>query len=74
MEALQPGKPRAVSCFYKKDGEQIVEAVYDSHTQEYGERTDVPTPDKIDYSFCLYDDKTEEAKYLKMYQMFPQTA
>ena len=71
MVALQPGQPRAVVCFYKKDGQQIVEAVYDKHTQKYGVRSDMPIPDKLDYTFCNYDDKAEEAKYLKMYEEFP---
>lgn len=52
LVALPPHEPRGVGFFYKKDGRQMVEIIYDKHTMKYGERTDIPLPEKIKYVFC----------------------
>ena len=44
--------------------------IYDKHTMKYGERTDIPLPEKMEYVFCKIDDKPEEAKYLQWYGGF----
>ena len=68
--ALPPRDPRGVGFFYKKDGQQIVEIIYDKHTMKYGERTDIPLPKKMEYVFCSMDDKAEEQRYLRWYAAF----
>ena len=70
LVALSPREPRGVGFFYKKDGHQVVEIIYDKHTMKYGERTDVPLPEKMEYVFCNIEDKAEEAKYLQWYGAF----
>lgn len=37
---------------------------------KYGERTDVPLPEKMEYVFCAFDDRAEEQKYLRWYSAF----
>ena len=70
LVALSPREPRGVGFFYKKDGKQAVEIIYDKHTMKYGERPDIPLPEKMEYVFCRIDDKDEEEKYLKWYGAF----
>jgi len=70
LVALPPREPRGVGFFYKKDGQQMVEIIYDKHTMKYGERTDIPLPEKMEYVFCSIDDKVEAAKYLRWYEAF----
>jgi hypothetical protein len=70
LVALSPGEPRAVGYFYKKDGKQIVEIIYDKHTMKHCERPDVPLPEKMEYVFHSIDDKADEAKYLRWYKEF----
>ena len=72
LVALSPREPRAVGYFYKKDGKPVVEIIYDKHTMKYGERTDIPLPDKMEYVFCSIEDKAEEDKYLRWYGEFDQ--
>ncbi len=68
--ALPPRDPRGVGFFYKKDGQQIVEIIYDKHTMKYGERADIPLPEKMEYVFCNIEDKADEQKYLRWYAAF----
>jgi hypothetical protein len=72
LVALSPREPRAVGYFYLKDGKQVVEIIYDKHTMKYGERTDIPLPEKMEYVFCSIEDKAEEEKYLRWYGEFDQ--
>jgi hypothetical protein len=71
--AESPVEPRAVLYFYTQDGQQIIEMVYDKHTWKYGEHTDVPPPEKLEYMFSEIIDKVEQQKYLRWYEMFPKT-
>jgi hypothetical protein len=68
--ALPTRAPRGVAFLYKKDGRQIVEVIYDKHTMQYGELTDIPLPEKMEYMFCDIEDKSEEEKYLRWYAAF----
>jgi hypothetical protein len=70
LVALSPREPRAVGFFYKKEGQQVVEVIYDKHTMKYGERTDIPLPEKMEYVFCSIDDKAEAQKYFRWYGAF----
>jgi hypothetical protein len=71
MIAESPHEPRAVVYFYIDNGQQIIEMVYDKHAWKYGERTDVPLPEKLEYIFAEITDKLEQQKYLRWYEMFP---
>jgi hypothetical protein len=68
--SMPPRDPREVGFFYKKDGQQIVEIIYDKHTMKYGERTDVPLPEKMEYVFCAIEDRAGGQKYIKWYEAF----
>src|ERR1019366_6589444 len=72
--ALPPRDARGVAFFYKKDGRQIVEIIYDKHTMKYGERTDILLPEKMEYLFCDIEDKAEEEKYLRWYAAFSSSS
>ena len=71
MGGLETGH-RIVVWFYKRDGEQMVEMIYDKHMTEHGEFSDVPRPETAGYVFNSIDDKREEEKYLRWYSAFPK--
>jgi hypothetical protein len=73
MVGLETGH-RIVVWFHKRDGEQVVEEIYDKHMWEHGEYSDVPRSEAAGYVFSSVDDKREEEKYLRWYGAFPVQA
>jgi hypothetical protein len=59
MVALEP---RAVVYFYQREGQQVVEMIYDKHTQKHGERSDVPLPETMEYVFRSRNTMSEAEK------------
>jgi hypothetical protein len=72
MVALEPGQPRIVVFVYEENGERVIRMLYDSHTQKYGEHTNVPMPPDVKYWLTTIDDERERNRYLEWYGMFPR--
>jgi hypothetical protein len=70
MVALAPGRPRVVVFVYKENGERVIRMIYDSHTREHGEHTNLPLPPDVKYYFYSIDDERERTRYLDWYDMF----
>jgi hypothetical protein len=72
--AESPYEPRAVVYLYTDHtGERTIEMVYDKHTWKYGEHSDVPPPEKLEYMYSEIIDTMEQQKYLRWYEMFPNS-
>jgi hypothetical protein len=74
MVALEPGERRIVVFLYEESGKRAIRMVYDSHTREHGEHTDLPMPPDVQYWFYNIDDEQKRNRYLDWYAMFAAPA
>jgi hypothetical protein len=71
MVALDHGH-RIVVFVHEDKGERVIWMIYDSHTWQYGEHTELPMPPDVKYWLSSIDDERRRNRYLNWYGMFPR--